>query len=222
MSAVLKIFIDESGNFDFSPGGTRYFVLSAVSTLGCADLGKELHELKHALAAGGDDRQRFHATEDLQSVRDAVFTILEDHTKHECFNVDAVVVQKNKTNPRIRELETFYPRILKILLQYILRRWEGGSPRRIVVWTDQIGHKRKRRVVEKAIKTYLANELRVRLPYHLYHHSSASEWWLQAADYCGWSVYKKWTDGETRPFARIAQRVSSQFDVFAQGSTMYY
>jgi len=30
---TLFIFIDESGNFDFSPKGTKYFILSAVSTL---------------------------------------------------------------------------------------------------------------------------------------------------------------------------------------------
>jgi len=31
--STLYIFLDESGNFDFSPKGTKYFVLSAVSTL---------------------------------------------------------------------------------------------------------------------------------------------------------------------------------------------
>lgn len=31
-SETLYIFIDESGNFDFSPGGTKYFVLTAFVT----------------------------------------------------------------------------------------------------------------------------------------------------------------------------------------------
>ena len=31
MNPCVYIFLDESGNFDFSPGGTRYFVLTSVS-----------------------------------------------------------------------------------------------------------------------------------------------------------------------------------------------
>lgn len=29
---TLYLFIDESGNFDFSPKGTKYFVLTALAT----------------------------------------------------------------------------------------------------------------------------------------------------------------------------------------------
>lgn len=34
----LHVFIDESGDFVFSPQGTKYFLLSAVSTMDCRDL----------------------------------------------------------------------------------------------------------------------------------------------------------------------------------------
>jgi len=59
----LFIFIDESGNFDFSSKGTKYFILSAVSTLN--PLGKErLEEIKYDLMKNGTNLEYFHATED--------------------------------------------------------------------------------------------------------------------------------------------------------------
>ena len=222
MTQVLSIYVDESGNIDFSPNGTKYFVLTAVSTLGCATLAGDLHSLKHLIARNGGDLERFHATEDRQAVRNQVFGTLGMHVAHQCFEVDAVVVPKNKTDPSIRDVEAFYPKILKVVLQYVLQRRRAGALDKILVWTDQIDFKRKRKAVEKAIKLYLANELRSPVPYHLYHHPSSSEPWLQVADYCGWAIYRKWTDGELRPYHEIQPRVSREFDIFASGTTTYY
>ena len=76
---ALNIFIDESGNFDFSVGGTKYFLLTAVSTTGCAELFSEFFELKHGLAASGLELEEFHATEDKQAVRDEMYRLVERH-----------------------------------------------------------------------------------------------------------------------------------------------
>jgi len=222
LAQTLSIFVDESGNFDFSRNGTRYFFLSAVSTVGCQPLPSELHALKHAIAAGGSDLHRFHTTEDEQAVRDQVFEILTRHVEHKCFHLDTIITEKNKANPAIRAIDALYPKILKVLLQYVLNRWDSSPPGKILVWTDQIEVKAKRKAVEKAIKTYLANDLRVAVPYHLYHHPSASEPWLQVADYCCWAIHKKWTDGELRPYGVIQRMVMSEFEIFAAGTTTYY
>ena len=95
LAKVLSIYVDESGNFDFSRNGTRYFILSAVSTNGCPTLPGELHALKHAIASSGADIQRFHAAEDRRAVRDQVFDVLARYVDHVCFSVDAVVVQNS-------------------------------------------------------------------------------------------------------------------------------
>ena len=42
---TLYIFLDESGNFDFSPSGTKYFILTALSTTLPFEIGSPL--LKH-------------------------------------------------------------------------------------------------------------------------------------------------------------------------------
>ena len=43
----LYIFIDESGNLDFSAKGTKHFVISAISTIYPMDLAQELQNLKY-------------------------------------------------------------------------------------------------------------------------------------------------------------------------------
>jgi len=93
----LFIFIDESGNFDFSPNGTKYFVLSSVSTLTLP--GKErLEEIKYKLMKNGINLEYFHATEDRQMVRNQVYDFIE---KLDDIEIDSVIVQKNKANPSL-------------------------------------------------------------------------------------------------------------------------
>lgn len=43
----LYVFLDEAGNFDFSSGGTKYFILSAVSKERPFRAYQEMTELKY-------------------------------------------------------------------------------------------------------------------------------------------------------------------------------
>jgi len=74
----LFIFIDESGNFDFSPTGTKYFVLTAVSTLHPLNDREKLFKFKYQSLIDGIDQESFHATEDKQVIRDQVFKIIKN------------------------------------------------------------------------------------------------------------------------------------------------
>ena len=99
---TLYIFIDESGNFDFTTTGTKYFVLTAASTLepleSRDELLRKVYELKYAGWNIGQEDYYFHATEDKQEVRDWVFGAIK---KLDGIEVDAIVAQKNKTNPSL-------------------------------------------------------------------------------------------------------------------------
>jgi uncharacterized protein DUF3800 len=218
----LNIFIDESGNFDFSPNGTRHFLLTAVSTTDCPDLFSGYYQLRHRIAATGLDLEELHATEDRQVVRNQVFDLLSEHVAHGCFSVDAVIAQKNKVNPAIREETVFYPRLLKILLSWVFRQRTDGGIDRVNVWAARIGTKKKRAAFERAIKSYLGNELNAELPYDIFIHSSSSHPMLQVADYCCWAINRKWKDGEVRHYSRIQRAVLTEFDVFRVGRKEYY
>jgi hypothetical protein len=73
------LFIDESGNFDFSKKGTRYFILTAILAEDTYGLQHDLLELKLKLADQFEHYlEYFHATEDKQFVRDKVFKIISE------------------------------------------------------------------------------------------------------------------------------------------------
>jgi hypothetical protein len=219
---ALNIFIDESGNFDFSPNGTKLFVLTAVSTTDCPELLSGCIQLRHRIAASGLDLEEFHATEDRQVVRDQMFGLLAEHVVHGCFSVDAIIAQKNKVNPAIREETIFYPRLLKILLHWVFRRRTHAAVDRVNAWAARIGTKKKRVAFEKAVKSYLAQELSTGLPYDIFMHSSASHPMLQVADYCCWAISRKWKDGDLRSYSSIQKAVLTEFDVFQRGRKEYY
>ncbi len=218
----LNIFIDESGNFDFSPNGTRHFLLTAVSTMDCPELLSGYFQLRHRIAATGLDLEELHATEDRQAIRNQVFDLLEEHVAHGCFSVDAVIAQKNRVNPAMREEIVFYPELLKILLSRIFQQRMDRQIDRVNVWAARIGTKKKRASFERAIKSYLGNELIADLPYDIFIHSSASHPMLQVADYCCWAINRKWKDGEVRHYSRIQPAVLTEFDLYGEETEEYY
>jgi len=224
----LFIFIDESGNFDFSPKGTKYFILSAVSTLN--PLGKErLEEIKYDLMKNGTNLEYFHATEDRQVVRNQVYDFIENL---ENIEIDSVIVQKNKTNPSLYISEKkkkskkgamLYTIALHTLLQYIFCRY-GNSAKvdRVVIVLSSIFDVSKRELIKKTIKIYLKRIFSN--PFYLYFHQNRSDKNTQIADYCCWAIYKKWTDEEIRPYNAVnkGNKIKSEFDIFKTGKTIYY
>lgn len=215
--ATLDVFIDESGTFDFTPNGSRYFILTAVTTIGCETVFSEFFELKHAIGC-----EELHATEDEQSTRNQMYDFLERHCNHGCFRIDSVIAQKNKVHPRLREDAVFYAKLLRVLLRLVFRHRAMDGIDRINVWAARIGTKRKKAVFEKAIKMYLVNTLDRGIPYRLLIHSAASHPLLQVADYCCWAVAKKWKDRELRPYQKIRSALRAELDVFRRGKAEYY
>jgi hypothetical protein len=59
---ILYIFLDEAGNFDFSPGGTKYFTFTGVSKERPFLAYQELTELKYDIIEGGTNIEYFHAS----------------------------------------------------------------------------------------------------------------------------------------------------------------
>jgi len=225
---TLFIFIDESGNFDFSPKGTKYFILSAVSTLN--PLGKEkLEEIKYDLMKNGTNLEYFHATEDKQVVRNKVYSFIENLKDIE---IDSVIAQKNKTNPSLyvstkkkkpKKGEKLYTLALQTLLQYIFRRYNNSAEvDQVVIVLSSIFDLNKRELIKKTIKIYLKQIFSN--PFYLYFHQNRSDKNTQIADYCCWAIYKKWTDGEIRPYSAVnkGNKIKSEFDIFKTGKTIYY
>lgn len=234
---TLYIFIDESGNFDFTPNGTKFFVLTAVSTTQPLEARDKFSKLRYELLSDGLNQEYFHATEDKQKVRDAVFATIKSLND---FEIDCVIAQKNKTNPSlyleydlkvnkngkgfkvdaIHYEEKFYRKISQILLQYIFRRHSrDGEIEKIVVVLGSIFTNNKRGYVLKSLKQYFKT---FQKPFYVYFHNTGMDINCQIADYCGWAVYVKAERSEIRPHTEIKNKIKSCFDVFEKGETTYY
>lgn len=217
----MYVFIDESGNYDFSLGGTTYWTLTSLLTTDVNPGVMELYELKHRIIDLGTDIEYFHASEDRQAVRDEVFPILANLDR---VRVDSVIVEKRKVAPSIRPLNRFYPMMMRYLLQYHLdsRGLDVTKFDKVLIFVDRARvSKSQQEALKKAIKPHLKSCLSG-VPYEICMHASMSHPYLQLVDYANWAIYVKWERGEIRPYNSIRHLVASEFLIFAGGYIDWY
>ena len=156
---TLYLFVDESGNFDFSPNGTKYFVLSCLCTFLPVQERERIMDLRYSILGDGTDQEYFHATEDSQTVRDKVFNIIKN-LKDE-FEIHSVIAHKNKANPALYREEyqkrgkkiqrivgaEFYQRNCRTLLQYVFNRPKFQQTEKIVVVLGSIFTREKQSLI---------------------------------------------------------------------------
>ena len=217
----LYVFIDVSGNYDFSKTGTEYLVLTSLL---CTDIRPgilELYALKHNLIDQGLDVEHFHAAEDKQAVRDKVFDIISS-LNH--LRIDSVVVEKRKTGPSLRPLKRFYPMMIENLLKYPFdpKGIDVSGFDKVFIFMDREASSRtEREALKKAVKLPLAQHLGD-VPYVICMHRSGTHSYLQMADYCSWAIYVKWEKNEYRPYKKISKLICSEFPIFASGLAVWY
>jgi hypothetical protein len=216
----LYVFLDEGGNFDFSANGTKYVTLTTVSQRRPSLWFPELADLRYDYLEAGLDIERFHAGEDRQLVRDAVFELIGRHLGS--VRIDSVVVEKRKTGPALQPIEAFYPRMLGYLLRYVLAGEMKKGNNQVVVITDTLPYKKKRESIRKAIQQTLATMAPEEVTYRIFHHTSQSCIGLQVVDYCNWAIYRKWAENDRRSYAKISSAIASEFDIFRTGTRHYY
>lgn len=232
ISHTLYIFIDESGNFDFSPKGTKHYVVNALATFEPVMQREELVRYRYELLREGYDQEYFHASEDQQFVRDEVFRLLG--RLQGLYELHTVWVQKNKAHPSLYE-ESYekkgrvitrttglklYQKLNECLLRYIFQG-KGGAVDRIVVVIGSLFTGEKKKVFLKTLKHYLKTNF-PGVEFDVYCHPVGSDLNCQLADYCSWAQYVRLERGETRPYSVIAPSVKSNFDYFGTGTTLFY
>ncbi len=229
---TLYIFIDESGNFDFTPKGTKHYVVNALATFQPVSQREELVRYRYELLREGYDQEFFHAAEDQQFVRDEVFRLLG--RLRDTYEVHTVWVQKNKAHPSLYR-ETYqkrgrtitrntglelYRRLNECLLRYIFNG-KSGAVDRIVVVIGSLFTGEKKKIFLKTIKHYLKANF-PGVEFDVYCHPVGSDLNCQLADYCSWAQYVRLERGEVRPYSVIEQSVRSNFNYFGSGTTIFY
>ena len=219
----LYVFIDESGNFDFSDnrGASKWLVLTSVMTTDASEGVMDLYETKHDLIRAGHDIEEFHAAEDAQVIRDAVFSVLAGLKQA---RVDSLAIRKRRLNPQWRKPSEFYPRMMEYLLKYPFdpRGLDVASFDHVTIFMDKVEMPRKRQgALVGSIKRFLKSQLKG-VPYSIHMHDSRSHIYLQAVDYYCWAMAAKRERNERRSYTQIAHLVGSDFNIFAEGTKEWY
>ena len=181
------LFIDEAGNLDFTMSGSKLFVFICLTGDWRASGLLRLHGLRQDMLRRGLDIEYFHASENKQDVRTEVFRAL--HESHVAGKIVALVVEKAAVPLAEREPVVFYTKFLRHTISHVIEHAEGEH----VIITDSIPIQKKRRAIEKALRSALA-ETHARTM--IYHHASKSHLELQCADYFGWAIWRYLTKSE--------------------------
>jgi hypothetical protein len=218
--ATLHVHLDESGNFNFNPAGSKYYVFTAAWTYDPAPIAHALTTLRFGLLKQGHNLTHFHASEDKQVNRDAVVATL---ARLPDWNFAAVVIEKAKVNPSIREPHRFYPMFASSVLRFAFKSQVRSNTDTALVFTDSLPVNKFRGAAEKAIKLSCRRELPPEVHFECFHHPAASNPWIQAVDYCCWAVFKKWERQDLRTYDQLRHRLlAPELDALRRGAQRYY
>lgn len=225
---VLFCYLDEAGDFNFSPTGTRYYIYTALATDNPLPLNDEMLRAKYLLLLNNlpfskshEKNDYFHATEDTPLTRKLSFDAIVKHL--DSFRVYSIVIQKNKTNPSIRDQRLFFSMIMSNLLEDVVSCAQvARCYDHICILTDRIPVQKKSAAVIGSIKKNPKAPLGDATGYTLTPMDSKSDFGLQAADYCSWAIYRAWTNGDRLFADRIRPCIKREVDFFRSGTTEYY
>ena len=132
--STLHIHLHESGDFRFTPKGSKYYVFAAVWTFYPLELATSVTNLRFSLLKQGHNLSCFHAAPDQQRNRDAMVSVISAFLD---WHWVAVVVDKRKVNPIIREPHKFYPKFVAMPLRFIFTgRKQDAS--KVSIYTDTL------------------------------------------------------------------------------------
>jgi hypothetical protein len=215
------LFADEAGDFAFArtQKASKYLIIGVISLDSC-DCGAALLDLRRQLIWDRQPiRQYFHASEDKQPVRDAVFAFIQQVD----FHFYATIMEKSKAQPQVRESnERFYQYGWYYLLKFVAPRVMRGVTE-LMVTAASIGTKKGQAVFTAGVNDVLAQTCRLpRDKWATAFHPAQTDPCLQIADYCIWALQRKWESGDTRSYDLISRKVDYEYDLWAHGSRHYY
>lgn len=214
------LFADEAGDFEFKdkPNVSRYFIICTVACDGC-DYAHALMDLRRELAWRkaplGD---YFHACEDKQEVRNAVFDAISRFD----IRVDATILEKRKAQPQTRSsAPCFYQYGWYYHLKHVAAALLGAPANELMVTAASVGTRRSQAAFTTTVNNVVQQTAR-RTTWATYFCPSAADPCLQVADYCAWAIQRKWERSDLRSYDRIRSKIRSEYDLWARGSRYYY
>jgi hypothetical protein len=215
-SRSLYVFVDESGNFDFTAKGTDHFVISAVYTSDPCRSAAALQELKYSLLASRSDQLEFHATENSWGTRARVTDVIRGLST--CIRVHTIYADKHYAHHTLHSPVAILSLFGKALARWIAAAVSGDHDQVVVVF-DSVLTGKQRDAFSKAVKPALKA---LDKPFHIAFHPVKSDLNGQIADYFAWSVFRSLEASDPKPLQALIGVNHSRFNIFERGHTRYW
>jgi hypothetical protein len=223
--STLHVHMDESGDLDFTSRGSTYYVFAVVWTYDPLPLALSLQQLRVTMLKEGQREssqlEKFRASADSYAIRRRVTNAM---LKLSSWKFSAAVIQKNKVTPKEYEYPgSFYSRFATVPLRFLFRSPIIEHAHNLLIYTDRFPQQCHRQFTEKAIKKACHRELGESVPFHIYHHASSSNSWLQVADYLAYAVGRKWEHNNLDIYDLFRNRLAKvEHDVLHSERQFYY
>jgi hypothetical protein len=182
------------------------------------DVRNGLQELRHELVwRNAPIRDYFHATEDKQVIRDAVFARLQDYQ----FKIQATVCEKSKAQPQVRRTKArFYKYPWFYHFKHGIRPYIRKNMS-LIVTAASIGNRKEKLAFCNSSNDVLSQFMRPGT-WAFDFRPSIADPCLQVADYCGWAIQRQWESGDDRSYRLIRDRVTYEYELWRRGTVHYY
>lgn len=200
---TLWLFLDESGNFDFSPTGTKYFIMTCLATRRPFGTCHDLMDAKYDFFEKGVTMKKFHATEDNREVRMAVYDIISRHGER--LSAYSIYVNKRELPVDLMDAGKLYGKVFEWITGEALTQEVTPSTDKVIVVTDDIPKEAKKKQVIKPLKKLLKDfSEKTGVSAYLEHFPSESDFNLQIADYLCWAFMRREAAGQEWPYSKVA------------------
>lgn len=160
---------------------------------------------------------KFHASSDKQAVRDEVFNVLQQHN----FRIDATILEKRKAYPQVRPNEpTFYRYAWYYHGKYVVPL--VTRPGHDLFISAAALETNKGKAAFKLAFNNVMQQVAAGPSWATDFPLSVADPCLQAADYCAWAIQRRWEMGDNRSHALIADKISTEFDLWQVGTQTFY
>jgi hypothetical protein len=212
ISDTIYIFVDESGDMDFSNKGSKHYMFTFLVKRRPFNLHEYISNYKYTLLERNLDPlntnrldiEAFHAGEDNKYIREEIFNIISTFDENSVKSY-SYILEKPKVEPKKRyEKDKFYVDNLNLAIRKLLDKLD--IDKNFVIVTDRLPvQKNKNKQVsalKKGIKEYIKNK-NLNIRYDIFHHCSASSVNLQIVDYISWAIFRKYEWGKDIYYKQI-------------------
>ncbi|WP_139652081.1 DUF3800 domain-containing protein [Raoultibacter phocaeensis] len=197
----IYLYLDEAGDFNFKPNGTRHFLMTCVIMQRPFRAAADLLHMRYDLIERGELAGCFHASEDRPFVRDLMFRVIRSHISE--ISAYSLVIDKRhyRYDPNPKEV---YQQTFQWLIAHVAQSERFSKADRVIAITDDIPNAAKKGSIKGELKKALKENLPGGLTYTLIHQRSEGDFNLQIADYLCWAQFRLHEKRDKAPYMLLA------------------